>query len=67
MPWRLIAKAFGWRTARDEDGETPILVVWHPRLRRYFTGSDAWRRAVRVSIHAPQPCPGDAGRKEAQP
>lgn len=20
MPWRLIAKAFGWRTATDEDG-----------------------------------------------
>ena len=26
MPWRLIAKAFGWRTATDEDGATP-----HPR------------------------------------
>ena len=22
MPWRLIAKAFGWRSATDEDGET---------------------------------------------
>ena len=50
MPWRLIAKAFGWRTATDEDGGTPLLVVWHPRLRRHFTGSDAWRRAVRVSV-----------------
>ncbi len=26
MPWRLIAKAFGWRAATDEDGVTP-----HPR------------------------------------
>lgn len=50
MPWRLIAKAFGWRTATDEDGETPLLVVWHPHLRRHFTGPDAWRRAVRVTI-----------------
>ena len=65
MPWRLIAKAFGWRTATDEDSETPLLVVWHPRLKRHFTGSDAWRRAVRASIHAPQPCPTDADRKEA--
>jgi hypothetical protein len=66
MPWRLIAKAFGWQTAADEVGETPILVVWHPRLRRHFIGTDAWRCAVRVSIHAPQPYPADADRKEVQ-
>lgn len=66
MPWRLIAKAFGWQTAADEVGETPVLVVWHPRLRRQFTGTDAWRRAVRVSIHAPQPYPADAARNEVQ-
>ena len=42
MPWRLIAKAFGWRSATDEDGETPGLVVWHPGLGRHFTGSDAF-------------------------
>jgi hypothetical protein len=66
MPWRLIAKAFGWRAATDEDGATPILVVWHPRLRRHFTGSEAWKRAVRLSIHAPQPYPADADRKEIQ-
>jgi hypothetical protein len=66
MPWRLIANAFGWRAAADEDGETPVLVVWHPRLRRRFTGSDAWRRAVRLSIHAPQPYSTDADRKEAR-
>lgn len=67
MPWRLIAKAFGWHTASDEDGETPVLVVWHPQLRRHFTGADAWRCAVRVSIHAPEPCPADVDRKEIQP
>ena len=60
MPWPLITKAFGWLAATDEDGDTPILVVWHPRLRRHFTGSDAWRRAVRASIYAPQPDPADA-------
>jgi hypothetical protein len=38
---RLIAKAFGWRTATDEDSETPVLFVWHPLLGRHFTGSDA--------------------------
>lgn len=65
MPWRLIAKAFGWRAATDDDGATPIL-VWHPRLRRHFTGSEAWKRAVRLSIHAPQPYPADADRREIQ-
>ena len=49
MPWRLIAKAFGWRAVTDEDGATPILVVWHPQLRRHFIGSEAWKRAVRLS------------------
>jgi hypothetical protein len=48
MPWRLIAKAFGW----------------HPRLRRHFTDSEVWKRAVRLSIHAPQPYPADADRKK---
>jgi hypothetical protein len=66
MPWRLIAKAFGWRTASDEDGEIPLLVVWHPRLRRHFSGSEAWKRAVRLSIHAPKPHTTDADRKELQ-
>ena len=64
MPWRLIAKAFGWRAAAD--GATPILVVWHPQLRRHFTGSEAWKRAVRLSIHAPQPYLAAADRKEIQ-
>lgn len=66
MPWRLIARAFGWRTANDYDGEAPLLVIWHPRLRRHFTGSDARRRAVRVSVRAPDPYPADVDRKEAR-
>jgi hypothetical protein len=41
MPWQLIALAFGWRAAADEHRGTPRLVVWHPRLRRHFTGVDA--------------------------
>lgn len=53
MPWKLIATAFGWCAADDQDGETPILVVWHPRLHRHFTGIDAWKRAVLYSIRAP--------------
>lgn len=53
MPWKLIATAFGWHAASDEDGETPILVVWHPGLSRHFTGADAWKRAVLYSIRAP--------------
>lgn len=66
MPWRLIAKAFGWRAATDEDGETPVLVVWHPLLRRHFTGSDAWKHAVRLSVHAPRQDPADADSEEIQ-
>lgn len=66
MPWRRIAKAFGWRTATDGDRETPALVVWHPRLRRHFTGSNAWRRAVRLSVRAPEPYRADGERKEIQ-
>ena len=54
MPWHLIAKAFGWRAATDEDGITPLLVVWHPRLKRHFSGDDAWKCAVRLSVHAPE-------------
>lgn len=66
MPWRLIAKAFGWQTATDGDGEMSFLIVWHPRLGRHFTGSGAWRRAVRLSIHAPNSYPPNADRKGVQ-
>ena len=54
MPWHLIAKAFDWRAATDEDGIPPLLVVWHPRLKRHFSGDDAWKRAVRLSVHSPE-------------
>jgi hypothetical protein len=53
MSWQLIALAFGWRAATDEDCGMPPLVVWHPRLRRHFTGVDAWKCAVRLSVRAP--------------
>ena len=33
---------------------TPGLVVWHPRLKLRFSGDDAWKRAVRLSVHAPK-------------
>lgn len=51
MPWHLIAKAFGWRAATDEDDIPSLLVVWHPRLKRHFR-DDAWKRAVRLSVHS---------------
>jgi hypothetical protein len=51
MHWKIIASAFGWKTARDADDNR--LVVWHPKLRRHFTGPEAWKRAVLLSVHAP--------------
>lgn len=63
MHWKIIALAFGWRTAHDADENH--IVVWHSKLRRHFTGSDAWRRAVLLSIRAPSAARAD--RKEARP
>lgn len=51
MPWKIIASAFGWKAARDDDDNR--LVVWHPKLRRHFSGPDAWKHAVLLSVHAP--------------
>lgn len=65
MPWRLIAAAFGWRAAADEDGPAPLLVVWHPRLGRHFSGPDAWKRAVLLSIHAPGGTNAPQAQKES--
>ena len=65
MPWHLIAKAFGWRAATDEDGITPVLVVWHPRLERHFSGDE--KRAVRLSVHAPEFSAVFAAGNEKQP
>jgi hypothetical protein len=53
MPWHLIAKAFGWRAAADEDGAAPILVGWHPRLRRHFSGRSV--EARRAAVHPRTP------------
>lgn len=50
MHWKIIATAFGWKAARDDDNR---LIVRHPKLRRHFTGPDAWKRAVLLSVHAP--------------
>ncbi len=63
MHWKIIASAFGWRDAHDDDED--LLVVWHPRLRRHFTGQGAWRQAVLLSIRAPSGVP--AHRKEVRP
>lgn len=53
MPWKLIARAFGWGTSFDIVAARPMLTVAHPRHSGRFTGADAWRQAVLVSIHAP--------------
>ncbi len=51
MHWKIIATAFGWKAARDDDDNR--LIVWHSKLRRHFTGPDAWKRAVLLSVQAP--------------
>lgn len=53
MPWKLIAKAFGWRAAFDIVAARPTLIVRHPGHTSRFSGTDAWKQAVLVSIHAP--------------
>jgi len=63
MHWKIIALAFGWRTAHDADEDR--LVVRHPKRRRHFVGADAWREAVLLSIRAPSADRAD--RKEARP
>ncbi len=67
MPWQLIARAFGWRAANDTDRDTLLLVVWHPRLRRHFTGADAWKCAVRLSVHAPDTSLPSASKVRRRP
>lgn len=62
MPWKIIAAAFGWKPARDDHNNQ--LVVWHPRLRRHFTGADCWKRAVLLSIRAPASQSLSRSRKE---
>ncbi|WP_454659132.1 hypothetical protein [Bosea beijingensis] len=55
MPWKIIVSAFGWKAAHDDD-ENP-LVVWYPNLRRHYSGAEAWRRAVLLSIRSPSAHP----------
>ncbi|MBX9827956.1 MAG: hypothetical protein K2Y27_23545 [Xanthobacteraceae bacterium] len=62
MPWKIIAAAFGWKPAHDDDEN--VLVVWHPKLRRHFTGADAWKRAVLLSVRAPTASSFPHTRKE---
>lgn len=54
IPWKAIAVRFGWRAAFGMEGALPRLVVQHKRYRHRFTGADAWKRAVLVSIRAPR-------------
>ena len=63
MHWKIIALAFGWRTAHDDDENH--VAVWHPKQHPHFTGADAWRGAVLLSIRAPSA--GRATRKAARP
>ncbi len=51
MLWTIIAAAFGWRGAHDD--EESVLVVRHPKRRPHVTGADVWKQAVSHSIRAP--------------
>ncbi|UWU26002.1 hypothetical protein N2601_32250 (plasmid) [Rhizobium sp. CB3060] len=53
MHWKIIALAFGWRLARDND-EEDLFVVYHPGRREHFSGEGAWRQAALRSIRAPR-------------
>lgn len=54
IPWKAIAILFGWRAGFGMEGAQPRLVVQHTRHRHRFTGADAWKRAVLVSILSPR-------------
>ena len=62
MPWKIIASAFGWKAAHDDEN---LLVVWHPKLCRHYSGTDAWRQAVLLSIRSPSARP--LLRREGRP
>lgn len=53
MPWKLIARAFRWNARFDIVAGRPTLVVRHSRHSTCFTGPDAWKQAVLLSICAP--------------
>lgn len=63
MPWKIIASAFGWKAAHDDEAD--LLVVWHPKLRRHYSGVDAWKQAVLQSIRSPSVHP--LLRREGRP
>jgi hypothetical protein len=62
MPWKIVASAFGWKAVHDD--EEGLLVVWHPKLRRHYSGAGAWRQAVLLSIRSrsARPLLGREGR-----
>lgn len=62
VPWKLIAKAFRWNARFDIVAGRPILVVSHARHSPSFTGADAWKQAVLLSILAP-----GAGLSQSKP
>ncbi len=53
VPWNLIAMAFGWRASFWPEGVDPRLVIRHKRHADRLAGADAWKRAVLISIRAP--------------
>lgn len=55
MSWKIIACAFGWKAAHDDDEDG--LVVWHSKLRRHYSGADAWKQVVLLSIRSPSARP----------
>ncbi len=54
VPWKLIAIAFGWRASFRLEGAHPRLVIHHRRHSARLAGADAWKRAVLISIRAPE-------------
>ncbi len=60
MFWKILARALGWRLARDD--EEALYVVWHPRSRRHFTGKCGWKEAVFFSVRELRSRVGGGGR-----
>ncbi|QRG06869.1 hypothetical protein EZH22_29190 [Xanthobacter dioxanivorans] len=63
MLWKITDSAFGWKAAHDDDKD--LLVVWHSKLRRHYSGADAWKQAVLLSIRPPSAHP--LLRREGRP
>lgn len=54
VPWKLIAMAFGWRSSFRLKGARPRLVTHHKNHTERLACVDAWKRAVLISIRAPE-------------